>query len=410
MPGDGASRERAFLFHPPALFRDELNIIYTHAHAYLPRRTFVSDPPDPSSVNTADARNQRRLHVRRLFDLVHLCILRGDRRRAARALQLLMHTYEWRPSELWHLGLVVAGMPGDKDYSARYLGQMSLRHPELRSVLMPHLAYALIKEERYAEARDEIEKYVFYKKLTSVISTRPHRYNPQLHVYLALLILHGSVGPTESEEPLGFLSAVPSAAIRAAEQHFTNAVQLAARFKSIHQMNLRTRVRNSHRRARRELERNHTHQQTTMKRMQKDAWALQESESEQDAPAAQAAGAPSSSSESSSDSDEEIDIETALEAGFGTDHDDSSEDDAPVHGPAPAPASHAAPHATVHEPAQANAEANAEANAANSQADVPDADEVTFLFPANDWAVTVAKIYLDALQQLGGTKRPKARK
>ena len=127
----GTLRERAFLFHPPALFRDELNVVYTHGHAHHANRSFVSEPPDPHCVSAADARNERRLHIRRLYDLVHLLILRNDRRRAARALQLLMHMYEWRPAELWHLGLVVAGMPGGPNASAQYLQRLSLRRPEL---------------------------------------------------------------------------------------------------------------------------------------------------------------------------------------------------------------------------------------------------------------------------------------
>lgn len=131
MPGAGASREREFLFHPPALFRDSLSVSYTHGHANLPRRSFVCEPPDPHAVSTTDARNQRRKHVRRLYDLVHLCILRHDRARATRALYLLMHTYEWRPAELWSLGLVVTGMPGGENRSVKYLQFMSLRRPEL---------------------------------------------------------------------------------------------------------------------------------------------------------------------------------------------------------------------------------------------------------------------------------------
>ena len=249
-----------------------------------------------------------------------------------------------------------------------------------------------------------------------MISTRPHRYNPQLHVYLALLILHGSVSDApDTSTQYAFLSSVDPAAVRAAQQHFTNAVQLAGRFKSIHQSNLQMRLRNAKQRASRELHQNKAYQRAVQRLMQEDAWVLQEdseeeqgAESESSAPDSSSSSESSSSSSSDSDNDTDMDIETALEAGFGSDPDEPPHDQEPVQGPAPAPPPTAgSPSAeSLHD--SPHNESPAPSEKAAAQPDTPN-----FLFPANDWAAEVARLYLDMVRirlQLGGTKRAGRRK
>lgn len=225
-----------------------------------------------------------------------------------------------------------------------------------------------------------------------MISTRPHRYNPQLHVYLALLILHGNVSDTpDASTPYAFLSSVDAAAVRAAQQHLTNAVQLAGRFKAIHQSNLQTRLRNAKQRASRELRQNKDHQRFVLKKMRHDAWVLQDDSGEDrgtESEASVSEGSSSTSEPSSvSGSDTDMDIETALEAGFGSDSDASRDEHEPVQGPAPAPETDTPSPASPHESPRS-------ASPAPSMQPAEKPGQPTFLFPANDWAADVARLYL----------------
>lgn len=172
MPAAGASTEDAALFQPPPPYKDEYEIIYSHA---LPHATYRADPgASPSGAPSYRAlTDQRRAHLRRVHDLLHLMLLRRDGPRAARCLRILMRAYEWRPLELFKLGMLVAGMPGCTGDRLAYLGRISRTRTHLvrrcssvRSVLtlqrpyvLPHLVLELIAAERYVEAREEMEKY-----------------------------------------------------------------------------------------------------------------------------------------------------------------------------------------------------------------------------------------------------------
>lgn len=110
-----------------------------------------------------------------------------------------------------------------------------------------------------------------------------------------------------------------------------------------------------------------------------------ESEGEGEGDEAALSSSPSSSASSSGDSD--TDIEAALESGFGSDADESPDEALPVHGPEPAPdaADEVSPSAR-------------EASPSSEHGDAQAADAPTFLFPANDWAASVARLYLEAIK------------
>jgi hypothetical protein len=52
--------------------------------------------------------SHRRLHLQKVFDLLHLSIARKDGVRAFRCLRILLKSHEWRPIELWRYALEVA--------------------------------------------------------------------------------------------------------------------------------------------------------------------------------------------------------------------------------------------------------------------------------------------------------------
>lgn len=243
-----------------------------------------------------------------------------------------------------------------------------------------------------------------------MIFTRPHRWNPQLHLYLALLILHGaSAADARSDDAsaYAFAAHVPQAARRAAQQHLTNAVQLAARYKSVHEHTLRLRLRNADLRAARVRTNLRQYRRVVAARVRAHA-PLLASDDERDGEAAEhgeqgvsegegegggggggggGEAAPSSSSSRSSSDDSDTDIEAALENGFGSDADESPDEALPVHGPEPAP------DAADEAPASPR-----EASPSPEHGGAPAADAPTFLFPANDWAASVARLYLDAIK------------
>lgn len=52
--------------------------------------------------------SHRRLHLQKVYDLMHLSIGRRDGVRAFRCLRILLKSQEWRPIELWRYALEVA--------------------------------------------------------------------------------------------------------------------------------------------------------------------------------------------------------------------------------------------------------------------------------------------------------------
>jgi RNA polymerase I specific initiation factor len=95
---------------------------------------FLFASPDGKRPSTA-----RKVHIRRLRDILHLSIQRGDLPLARRAFGLLARCEEIEWVEIWKIGLIVvlAGRspPGDITVTARarhieFLRAMMLQHPE----------------------------------------------------------------------------------------------------------------------------------------------------------------------------------------------------------------------------------------------------------------------------------------
>lgn len=129
---------QAALFQPPPAYMDSDDYVYTHGLVPQSYLTPNSDPLDPRAVNTKAVADVRRQHVRRLYDLLQLMLLRRDTARAARCLRLLMNAKEWRPIELWKMGLEVAMLPGSARQPLRYLQQLA----RTRAVLVRDLSDA----------------------------------------------------------------------------------------------------------------------------------------------------------------------------------------------------------------------------------------------------------------------------
>jgi RNA polymerase I-specific transcription initiation factor RRN11 len=94
--------------------------------------TFLFAPPDARTPHSA-----AKVHMRRLYDILQLCIARGDLPRARRAWAILArcHGFDWK--QLWRTGVhlidpgdTVEGGEGDQAERVEFLRSVLQQHPE----------------------------------------------------------------------------------------------------------------------------------------------------------------------------------------------------------------------------------------------------------------------------------------
>ena len=66
--------------------------------------TFLFEP-----VGSKQPRTARKTHIRRLYDVLELCLHRGDMKRATRAWAILARCKEMSWDDMWRTGSLVAG-------------------------------------------------------------------------------------------------------------------------------------------------------------------------------------------------------------------------------------------------------------------------------------------------------------
>jgi len=210
-------------------------------------------------------------HLRKVFDILHLCLLRGDGPRAARALRVLVRAKEWRHAELWRYGLAVASLlsrdpasnsvdestsapnaESSRQVQARqaaeaaatrrlaYLRGLYRVKTSLKPEVLVDIVFELIALKRYEEAMREIDY---------VLDTHPFRTYPALHLLAGMLTLDSGLHAVSSSTPLELvLSEVPSSIRRAAEHHFQQALTAASKNDAHIELAIQTRLATSERR------------------------------------------------------------------------------------------------------------------------------------------------------------------
>lgn len=218
------------LFQPPQPTKDGLDVQYLHGIAPQSYLTPFTAPLDPSAVSHAAWTDQRRRHMRRVYDLLHLQLLRGDAERALRCLQILLASPEWKPVELWKMGLWVATLSEQEDEALQYLHRLSRTRSTLRPYAFPLLIREMIAQGHYEQA---------HESLSSMISAYPYRHYPHLHTYMGLLTLYLNTDEASHEDsvptgdpwvPSRVLAATSASAVSLAQHHFENAVKVAPRY------------------------------------------------------------------------------------------------------------------------------------------------------------------------------------
>ncbi|KAJ7044551.1 hypothetical protein C8F04DRAFT_941990 [Mycena alexandri] len=140
--------------------------------------SFVFAPS--SDAKTPDT--TRKIHIRRLYDVLHICIQRNDAKRATRAWTILAHCKEIKWQTMWmtSVHLLAENLDESEKMSERieFLRVMMLQHPDDRENILKELVLRLIISKQYSEALDDLELY---------LPSFPYQDNPLLHVYAGLL-------------------------------------------------------------------------------------------------------------------------------------------------------------------------------------------------------------------------------
>ncbi|KAI0787028.1 hypothetical protein BC629DRAFT_1288495 [Irpex lacteus] len=149
---------------------------------------FLFEPPSAKTPRTA-----RKVHIRRLYDVLQLSLHRGDIERARRAWCILIRCKELDWMALWRIGVLLAsaGANGETRYDEghdsetaerlEYLSTMMRHHSEEREAIFQEFVLLLIKSAQYERALDELELY---------LPSPPYQDNPVLHLYAGLLCLY----------------------------------------------------------------------------------------------------------------------------------------------------------------------------------------------------------------------------
>ncbi|KAF7301848.1 hypothetical protein MIND_00750700 [Mycena indigotica] len=136
----------------------------------------------------------RKIHIRRLYDMMNIAIQRNDYVRANRAWSILARCPEVDWKALWTTGvyLVAEGLDDHEKLSSKidFLRVMMLQRPSDKEIILKELCLRLILSGRYREALDDLELY---------LPSFPYQDNPILNIYAGLLTLYLAQSPQQGQ-------------------------------------------------------------------------------------------------------------------------------------------------------------------------------------------------------------------
>ncbi|KAF8484817.1 hypothetical protein DFH94DRAFT_689197 [Russula ochroleuca] len=189
---------------------------------------FLFASPDRRAAAPSSS-SARRVHLRRLCDILHLSIQRGDLPLARNAFGLLARCEDVEWPDIWKFGLVLlatadgdAPPSGDADADVvvgtpkhiEFLQVMMLRYPEQRETLVRELVLSLAMAGRERDALDELELY---------LPSPPYQDNSVLHTYAGLLCLRLAQSTTDANASRKGGDASEQTLLREAQQHLERA-------------------------------------------------------------------------------------------------------------------------------------------------------------------------------------------
>jgi len=157
----------------------------------------------------------RKVHIRRLYDILQLSIQRHDVQRATRVWSILSRCKEINWPALWTTRLHILGEAHTDEDGVRitvdYLRSMMLQYPQDREAILKELVFRLVLAGKCKEALDELELY---------LPSFPYQDNPALHIYAGLISLY-LAQPTSASARKS-----DSILLRDAQTHFDHAKAL----------------------------------------------------------------------------------------------------------------------------------------------------------------------------------------
>ncbi|QRV76248.1 RNA polymerase I specific initiation factor [Ceratobasidium sp. AG-Ba] len=147
---------------------------------------FHLDPRPHRELSAANS--SRKQHIRFTYDILHVCLQRGDLVRARRAWTILVRCPEIDMRTIWQIGLALIPREGEEGKRGKatrehvgYLKRVRLQIPEMQETLLKETVLALIDMGEYQEALDELDLYIV---------TMPFDQNAVLHLYAGMLWLY----------------------------------------------------------------------------------------------------------------------------------------------------------------------------------------------------------------------------
>ncbi|KZT29265.1 hypothetical protein NEOLEDRAFT_1174983 [Neolentinus lepideus HHB14362 ss-1] len=146
-----------------------------------------------ASLDSKRPETARKVHIKRLYDILQLCIQRRDCERARRAWAVLARCKEIHWKTMWKTAvlLIVSDSPPNGTRGIDFLRSMMLRYPEEKQTILRELVLRLIQAGKYKEALDELDLY---------LPSFPYQDNPVLHAYAGLVALYLSQPQGERQE------------------------------------------------------------------------------------------------------------------------------------------------------------------------------------------------------------------
>ncbi|KAJ6598851.1 hypothetical protein DFH09DRAFT_1243379 [Mycena vulgaris] len=125
----------------------------------------------------------RKVHIRRLYDILNVSIQRRDLARATRAWTILAHCKEVNWRALWSISvhLLSDELEENEPRKIEFLHVMMLQHPENRESILGEVVLRLIDSGQHREALEELELY---------LPSFPFQENSLLQLYAGLLCLY----------------------------------------------------------------------------------------------------------------------------------------------------------------------------------------------------------------------------
>ncbi|TDL29690.1 hypothetical protein BD410DRAFT_36399 [Rickenella mellea] len=181
---------------------------------------FIFDLPQADTLKPSST---RKVHIRRLNDILHLSIQRGDMLRARQVWSILARCKEYDWMAMWRMGLLLANphshppSSNTNTVTARldYLRVMMLRCPDDQESILSEIVLQLIFSENFKDAIDELDLY---------LPSFPFQNNPVLHLYAGLSLL--CLASKNRDEFVDQLST--SNHLRNSQTHFDRVITLDA--------------------------------------------------------------------------------------------------------------------------------------------------------------------------------------